>query len=339
MKRQVLFFNIITMIGFMAFSLVSCDEESSPTAYVNVNPYIEKYDVTWAVKAVGVSSFTWDYGDGTQSNESEVHTHTYAASGEYTVTVTATGDAGTATTTETITIAPSIEEIIAGPDNSGKTWVLTQDEGAYPGIIGPGPVDNGMSLLPILVPSGVIAYAGLGDEYPDEFIFYKDGTFEVDIKNGLALGGLVYGMGTNLIRVPSSIPDDLPLCALAYQNVTGATWELSYEDKVVTTFNMFSSQTIEDITYTFPENGKDKVAELKLSSGAYVGFTDLTYPPAPEMGLPNGADNSFYIIKKVTPEAIHVAIGINGYPSATLPDGTPVFMYPTFTLHLTLVPK
>lgn len=339
MKRQVLFFSIITLVSLFLINLTSCDsDDTTLVAYININPYIEKYDVTWAIKTSGVSSLSWDYGDGTTSNETEVHTHTYSAAGEYTVTVTASGAAGSATTTETIVIAPSIEEIMAGSDNSGKAWVLTQDEGAYPGIIGPGPVDNGMYILPMLIPSGVIAYAGLGAEYEDEFIFFKDGTYKVVVKNNKALAGLVYGSVTQQAIDISKIPEELPLCAMAYQNVTG-TWALSYEDRVVTTFNMFTSQTIEDITYTFPENGKNKVAELKLSTGAYIGFADLTYPAIPAYGLPEPVDNSFYIIKKVTPEAMHIAIGINGYPSPTLPNGIPVFFYPTFTLHLTLVPK
>lgn len=341
MKRIFNYLNVLIAISIIVVGFTSCEEETEP-AYVNIHPYIEKYEVTWAIKAIGVSSFTWDYGDGTTSNETGVHSHIYENSGDYTVTVTATGEGGTATTVEYISIAPGIAEIMAGSDDNGKTWVLTQEEGNFAGSLGPGPVANDMEIYSTLIPNGVMAYAGLGAEYTDEFTFYRDGTYKVSVKNNQSLAGLIYGSITELIRVPSNIPDQLPLCAIAYQDMEG-TWELSYEDKVVTTFNMFTSQTIEDVTFTFAEDDRSKEAELKLSTGSYIGFADLTYPAIPQFGLPEPVDNSFYIIREVTPSHMHIAIGLSAYVNEAgmpfLPNGMPVFQYPTMILHLTLVPK
>lgn len=341
MKRIFNYLNVLIAVFIIGAGFTSCEEEGEP-AYVNIHPYIEKYEVTWAVKAIGVSSFTWDYGDGTTSNETGVHSHVYENSGDYTVTVTATGEGGTSTTVEHISIAPGIEEILAGPDDSGKTWVLTQEEGNFAGALGPGPVANDMEIYSMLIPNGVMAYAGLGSEYSDEFTFFKDGTYKVSVKNNMSMAGLIYGIITELIRIPSNIPNELPLCAIAYQDMEGS-WALSYEDKEVTTFNMFTSQTIENVKFTFAEDDNTKEAELKLSSGSYIGFTDLTYPAIPHYGLPNPVDNSFYIIREITPEYMHVAIGISAYVNEEgmpfLPDGTPTFALPTMILHLTLVPK
>ena len=90
------------------------------------------------------------------------------------------------------------------------------------------------------------------------------------------------------------------------------------------------------------------MANLVLSPGAYVGMFDMTYPANPEMGIPMDIDNSYYIIKEISPEAIHVVVGLCGVPFldadgkptyTPAPDVTPIFMYTSLTLHLTLVPK
>ena len=153
------------------------------------------YTVNLTVEATDASSFEWDYGDGASSTESASHSYTYEASGDYTISVTVTGDGGSATDMQDVTIVASLEEILAGSGDDGKTWVLTQLESNYAGKIGAGPVDASASLLPDipLIPSGFLNFFGLGDEYPDEYTFLKDGTYKIDVKNGQALAGLVYG--------------------------------------------------------------------------------------------------------------------------------------------------
>ena len=52
-----------------------------------------------------------------------------------------------------------------------------------------------MALYPemSLIPDGILTLFGLGDEYTDEFTFYRDGTLAIDMKNGRSLVGIVYG--------------------------------------------------------------------------------------------------------------------------------------------------
>jgi len=350
--KKFRFLTIMLFAGLMAFSFSSCEEEEptpEPTVrfLVAVNA-ADGYTVDITLESTDATSFAWDYGDDNTSAEAASHSYTYAAAGDYTITVTATGDGGTATDTKDVTIAASIEEIIAGADNSGKVWVLTQNEADFSGKMGGGPVQDDGYLIPdmSLVPSNMMGLFGLGEEYTDEFTFFQDGTFKVDVKNNQAIAGIMYGNMTQSIQVPSNDPGSLPLCAVSYANVDDGTWALSYDDFTVTAYNEFTTAAIEDVDYTF--GAESNVANLVLSSGAYVGLVDLAYPAIPDLGIAEPIDNSFYVIKEITPEAMHVIIGVNGVPFLDAdgnptydlaPGVTPIFMYPTLTLHLTLVPK
>lgn len=345
-------FSIIMMVFVMAIGLSSCKKDDPapvPTVRFLADINAENnYIVDITLDATDAKTFAWDYGDGNTSTEAASHSYTYEAAGEYTITVEATGDGGAATHSETVTIVASIEDLIAGIGDGGKTWVLTQTEADFAGQLGAGPVANDLPLIPemSLVPSGMLNMFGLGAEYTDEFTFYKDGSFTIDVKNAQALAGMVYGNTTNSITTPSSDPNLLPLCAVQYANVADGTWALNYDDLTVKTFNEFASATMEDIVFTF--GGDGNVGSFSLSPGAYLGFTDLTYPAIPELGIAEPMDNSFYIIKDVTAESMNIAIGICGVPFLDA-EGNPVydqaeaaqpiFMYPTFMLHLTFVPK
>lgn len=345
-------FSILMIASMMAVSLSSCEEEEptpEPTVrfLVDINSE-DSYTVDITLEATDATTFEWDYGDGNNSASNMSHSYTYEASGDYTITVNVTGDGGSASASEDVTIVASLEEIIAGVGNDGKTWVLTQSEADFAGKLGAGPVQNDGYLIPemSLVPTGVMELFGLGEEYSDEFTFFKDGSFKVDVKNNQAIAGIVYGETTQTLVKMSDDPGSLPLCAVSYANVDNGTWALGYDDFTVTAFNEFSTGVVEDIVYTFGDDSN--VANLVLSPGAYVGLVDLAYPAIPELGIAEPFDNSFYIIKEINPEAMHVMIGINGVPfldaegnpTYTPAEGiTPIFMYPTFTLHLTLVPK
>lgn len=340
MRKLLVFFSMMVVAAAMSFNLTSCgsddpDPLAKPTVQILVDvDEADGYKVNITVQATDAATYSWDYGDGETSTTSGNHSYTYAASGSYTIAVTVdNGEGLTASASETKSIVASIEEIIAGAGDGGKTWVLTQNEASFAGKIGGGPVDNSMAIAPdmSLIPSGVMEMFGLGGEYNDEYTFYNDGTLEINTQNGLALGGILYGSITELIQVPSADPGSLPLCAMTYANVD-ATWSLGYEDLVVPCYNEFTSEAFEDITFTFAEDDATKVAEMKLSQGAFLGFADLDYTGVDGVDV----DNSFYILKEVTPEAMHFAIGIAGMSDVS---GVPAFMLPSFMLHLTLVPK
>jgi hypothetical protein len=214
--------------------------------------------------------------------------------------------------------------------------VLTQAESSFTGKMGAGGVTNDVALYPemSLIPDNVLGIFGLGEEYPDEFTFYRDGTLSIDNENGRSLTGIVYG---NIIS-PGDIKEStdynsLPLASIPHDNIPDATWELSYEDRVVDWYDEFGTESLAQTTFTFADDDPDKIAEMVVSEGAYLCFKDLYFPEpyASAMGLPGPVNNTLIILKEATPEMINLAVGINSWPEyATLPS---------LLLHLTLVPK
>jgi PKD repeat protein len=344
MKKLLVFFSFLTIAGIMAVNFTSCTKEEpipDPTLVLqaDIDPN-DGYTVILTVQVTDVASLSWDYGDGENSTQSGSHNYTYLASGDYTITVTATGDNGMVVSkTANVTIVASIEEMLAGADDNGKTWVLTQADGA--GKMGVGDVDNNLDLKMDVIPAGILAAFGMESEYTDEFTFYKDGKFTVDTKNGKGIASALYGgillnagITTDVYMSPSI--NDLPLSIVPMAGVENGTWELSYESFSIMAQNEIDipseSQVLEEKTFSFTEG--DTRVNLKLSTGAYIGFFDMTYPAAlmQAIGQPaQDVDNSFYIIKNVTPDEINIAIA-----SCGLGD---LLIYPTYMLHLTFVPK
>jgi hypothetical protein len=209
-------------------------------------------------------------------------------------------------------------------------------ESSFSGKIGAGGVTNDVALYPemSLIPDDVLGIHGLGDEYTDEFTFYRDGTLAIDMKNGRSLVGIVYG---NIFSQADIIPSNnwatLPLASIPGTNKDDATWSLSYEDRTVTWYDEFVTADLAQTTFTFPEDDENKICELVLSEGAYVCFNDLYYPDpvATMLELPGGPqDNSIYILKEVTGDMMNIAVGLNSwqdYPHL-----------PSLLIHLVLVP-
>lgn len=336
MKKLFVFFSMMVVAAFMALNLTSCGDDPLPAPTIKILVDVDEtdgYTVNITVDAAGAASYSWDYGDGNKSTAAGNHSYTYEASGTYTVSVSVdNGEGLIASASKSVTIVASVEEILAGSGDDGKTWVLTQKEGSYAGKIGPGIVDNSVPVDLILLVDGVVEMFGLGSEYNDEFTFYKNGTFKINAQNNQGLAGFLYGSVLDMVLIPSDDINSLPLCAVPFNNVEDATWELSYDDLVVTTYNEFKDPAVmENVTITFPEGDADKVAELKLSHGAYIGFADLDYPAIPQLGINEAVDNSVYIIKDVTPDMLQISIGISGVVEYAI--------YPTFFLTLVFEPK
>jgi len=318
----------------------SCEEEEEPvTPTLQFIAEVDGYTVTITAEATGDDTYLWDYGDGNTSTTVGSHDYSYetSGSGTYTITCTVTSKDDLSVTKSTeVTIAATIEEIIAGSGDGGKTWVLTQVESTFTGKMGGGGVTNDVAIYPdmSLIPNNVLGLFGLGDEYTDEFTFYRDGTLAIDVKNGRSLVGIVYGniLSPNDI-VESTEYNSLPLASIPGQNITNATWALSYDDRTVDWYDEFVTQALAQTIFTFPENDPDKVAELVISEGAYVCFSDLFFPEAvaTAMGLPGKVDNSLYILKEVTADMMNIAVGLNSWPEFA--------HIPSLMLHLVLVPK
>lgn len=340
MKRvKFLTFGIAVLFA-AAYLFNSCKEDPEPvTPTLQFVVEVDGYMVSITAEATDAVTWAWDYGDGNTSTTMGSHTYDYedAGSGSYTISCTVTSkDDLTASKTANVSIAASLEEIIAGIGNDGKTWVLTQAESSFTGKMGGGGVTDDVALYPdmSLIPDGVLTIFGLGDEYTDEYTFYRDGTLAIDMKNGRSLVGIVYGnvMSPGDI-VESSDWGSLPLASIPGQNIADATWALSYEDRVVDWYDEFVTQDLNQTTFTFDDEDPDKICEIVISEGAYLCFNDLYYPEpvAGMLGLPGPVDNSIYILKEVTADMMNIAVGLNSWPDYP--------HLPSLLIHLTLVPK
>jgi PKD repeat protein len=329
---------VVLVAAAMLFN--SCEDDPDPvTPTLQFVVEVDGYVATITAEATDAESWLWDYGDGNTSTTAGSHEYSYedAGSGTYTITCTVTSkDDLTAEKTQSASVAASLEEIIAGVGAEGKTWVLTQLESSFIGKMGGGGVTNDVALYPdmSLIPDDILGIFGLGDEYTDEFTFYRDGTLAIDIINGRLLTGIVYG---NIISpndiIPSSDYNSLPLASIPGISMPDATWSLSYADRTVDWYDEFVTEGLNQTTFTFPVDDPNKIAELVLSEGAYVCFNDLYFPEpyATYMELPGPVDNSIYILKEVTPDMMNIAVGLNSWPEYAI--------LPSLLLHLTLVPK
>lgn len=134
--------------------------------------------VTFNNSSASASDFQWDFGDGNSSNETNP-VHTYASEGTYDVTLTASNDEGLSDVTTQSVIVSSAEFTAAAlASASGKTWRLAGANSFYVGDGGPG--SNNF-------------FAGISQEdvdarpcqFNDEFIFFNDGSFVVDLQGDI----------------------------------------------------------------------------------------------------------------------------------------------------------
>ena len=177
MKRvKFLTFGIAALFA-AALLFNSCKEDPEPvTPTLQLIVEVDGYVATITAEATDAVTWAWDYGDGKTSATMGSHTYDYeeAGSGNYTITCTVTSeDDLTATKTASANIAASLEEIIAGVGDEGKTWVLTQTESSFSGKMGGGGVSDDVDLYRdmSLIADGVLTIFGLGAEYTDEFTF------------------------------------------------------------------------------------------------------------------------------------------------------------------------
>ncbi len=80
---------------------------------------------TFTNNSTGATSYSWDFGDGSNSTE-QSPVHTYAAPGDYTVVLTATGPCGTATFTQTIGTNAAVAANFTVVPNSGCAALTVQ---------------------------------------------------------------------------------------------------------------------------------------------------------------------------------------------------------------------
>lgn len=325
MKRNIL--KSILLGSAIAFGLVftSCEEDEAAAPTVNFIAEADGYDVTITAESTDAMTWAWDYDDGNTATTAGSHTYTYAESGTYTITCTVNGDGGEATKSVDVTIASSLEELISGGPSasSGKTWVVNAV--VTTGKDGVGFVDDDLDinlLLSSIIPDNMLGEFGLGVEYDNEYTFYHDGSYVMNPVNGQVVAGIIHGIATQTITIPSSDPGMLPFCAATYTTPPDGTWALSTDNYDVTAIMdpSFDPDAVAyDVTFTFPTD--NKAAKFDLSAGQFLGVYDAFI----------GEQDPVTILKEVTAEKMHVIVLVSG------DEFNPSL--PTLAFHITLVPK
>ena len=311
MKKR--FCKLIPAFTMLVLLFTSCAKE--PTVSV-IEATIDGYSVTFSVVVTDADTYLWDFGDGSTSTEA-APVHAYVSSGDYTVSVTVTGKGGEATATKAINILPSVTEMLSGGTTAtnGKTWVLST--GYVAGVNGGSVVDNAMFVMLPTV-ENVLTVIGLGYEYDNEYTFYADGKYVVDVKNELAVTAGIYGMVNGTTKDVGNEYNTLGIYAGSYVAPASATWTLHEEDLVV-------KAVVNPVGTDVPVLTEDRTITsrkwVEISSDAFFGILD--FPSTRK-----------FIIKEITPEKMEVALFVCGY----FPDQT-AWNVPSYFYHLTYVPK
>lgn len=312
--RMKTFFYLIA-ISFATSVMYSCKKDT-PAPQAEIFATIDGYKVTFSPQVTDATTYSWNFGDGSASSTELNPVHTYESFGDYQVSLTVNGEGGQAITTKTMTIAAtSIKDLLTGgiKASNGKTWILST---AYvPGKDGGGPVLNA---LPVNLPSAenVLTMFGLGAEYDNEYTFYFDGKYKMDLKNGKALAGAVYGVATQ--TVVGSPSYDVGLCAASYTLPASSTWTAHTENFVVDAITDPNTTDVPPVHGNVTFSGKNWIS---FSSGAFFGILD--FPSTPKI-----------VIKEISPDKMNVAMFLCGYGYSEA-----YVTLPTNILHLTFIKK
>jgi PKD repeat protein len=309
-KRWFYFFPALMILGML---FASCAKEPTVSA---IEATINGYEVTFKVTVTDADTYLWNFGD-TQTSTEASPKHAYVSSGTYNVSLTVSGKGGEATTTKEVKIPPSFSEMLTGGSaaTNGKTWVLST--GYTAGVDGGSVVDNSMFvMLPTF--ENVLTVIGLGAEYDNEFTFYADGKYKVDVKNGKALIAGIYGMVTGTTVDVGNENNVLGIYAGTYTAPASATWTL-HEGNLVVDAIINPTDTVVPAPHEMRTiTGKKWVS---LSEGAFFGILD--FPSTRQ-----------FIVKEITADKMSVAMFVCGY----FADPN-VWSIPSYLYHLTYVPK
>lgn len=313
MRTKLLFASLFLSIAAIFF--LSCEKEPKPVI-VSIESEIEGYDVTFSAVVKDADNYEWNFGDGSTSTEKSPK-HTYTTSGTYTVSLNVKGPGGEATLTKDIEILPSVEEMLTGGPNetNGKTWVLSR--GFTPGVNGGGIIDNNMWVLIPSMPNALDSI-GMGSEYDNEYTFYYDGRYKVDVKD-TALCSTLYGFYGGEVTLYTFENNLFGLNKSSYTAPEQATWTLHSDNFVIDAITDPTGTAVPAPHAEVTITGKKWVS---LSEGAFFGILD--FPSTRK-----------FIIKEITPAKMEVALPVCTYWADPIGSGS----YPTFFYHMTFVPK
>jgi PKD repeat protein len=315
MKNRRLFKNLLglSIIAAMGFFFSSCgDDDTPPAPTIKLYVEVDGFTANIAAKAENVTSWHWDYGDGTTSDSIGGHTHTYAEGGDYTITCTVRGDGGEATDTWDVNIA-TIEELLTG--GSSKTWVLSKTAGNMDGVSYR--VNSSFTLDMPTAGSDVLDIVGLEEEYDNEFTFNSDGSYSMDFGNGNVLAGWVYSsreMPDNIVKTTSYGIFSLKLTA-----PENASWSLHKNTDL----------TINAV-YDINGNNKGGVEETVV----FGSVNYLTFDGDGFIGMKDYKNHA--IIRNISKEFLTVTIFWSSYYDD---DNIGIYNLPSMMLTLTFIPK
>jgi PKD repeat protein len=282
---------MMAVVAFMALNLTSCgtDPEPAPTPTIQIladNDNGQSYEVTFTVQTTDGTSLAWNYGDGEVSANAGNHTYTYTESGEYTVSVTVTGEGGTATATAPVSINASIEEMLAGVDAAGKSWIFSSAHAANDGA-GPLAESAFNTTLPFAMVGDALAYVGIPDEYDNKFTFKPDGTFSIDPVNSDVLGTQIY---VAMNQIEGATAGDYGFASIPYDVNTDASWAV--DEAATISLDVRSEDPMNFDGYTEFTATYADVTRLTITDG-HFGILDVT---------------NYVIIENITASSMQVLI-------------------------------
>jgi PKD repeat protein len=315
MKKSIFF--ILTIAAVMAVLVDSCSKSTpAPTAVIYAT--ITDYQVTFNPTVTDVTSYSWNFGDGPTLSTESNPVHTYESFGDYTVSLTVTGDGGTFTTTKIITIeATSVKDLLTGGASAtnGKTWILSSV--ASIGFDGGGPIMTAPYDLTQPAPDDALTMFGLGEEYDNEFTFYFNGDYKMNLINGNALTGLIFANAMGLTITAEN--GDIGMGQAAYTVPNNATWTLNTDPLVI--------DAIGD-----PNDPKDPPAHENVTITSEAGWISLSQDAF--FGILDFPTTTKFVIDEISSNKMKVSMFLCGYWS--IPD---YFSLPSNMIHLTYIKK
>lgn len=302
-----------------AASMFSSCKKDTPAPTAEIFATIEGYKVTFTPTVSNVSTYSWDFGDGTAISTELEPVHTYESFGDYTVALKVTGEGGEATTSKVVQIAAtSLKDLLTGGIKAtiGKTWVFDK---AYTVGDGGGPVMATPYRIDIPSAANVLDMFGLGEEYDNEFTFNYDGKYSISPKNGKVLAGAVFGYSSaTIVGEPAWA---VGLCAANYSAPSNATWTANTTDLVIEAIGDANDPNVPPAHSTVTIKGKNWIS---FSAGAYFGIYDFP-------------STATLIIDEITPSKMRVTMLVCGYG---FDGGDPKYnMMPSNMFHLTYISK
>lgn len=315
MKKGLLFGSVAILIA--SIGLISCQKDPPSAGFTFV---ADGFTVTFTSVVTNTDSYLWDFGDGETSTEVNP-VYVYTEANDYVVTLTVTGPGGTDERMQTLTILPVAEDIknmLSGGASAtnGKTWVLTRAYNANND--GGSIIDPGMFLV-VGMKESVLDSIGMESEYDNEFTFYHDGSYDIDIVNDTALTATLFGIFGGEVTLYTSDNNLYGLNKTSYTNPESSTWTFHEEDLVI---DAVLNPLAADIPAVHGNVTFSGINWVSLSEGAYFGILD--FPTTRK-----------FIIKSITNESMNVALLICAYWTDPMGSGN----LPTWLYHLTFVPK